>query len=75
MPTLTIRNVPAGVVARIKKSAAAREVSMEQEVRSLLDICYRDREALRRAVRASVARQHRPVTAAEVAAGKAFGRP
>jgi len=36
MPTLTIRNVPADVVARLKKTATSHNRSMEQEVRELL---------------------------------------
>ncbi len=36
MATLTIRNVPEDVVARLKKVAANKGYSMEQEVRELL---------------------------------------
>ena len=45
MATLTIRNVPEDVVARLKKAAARKDRSMEQEVRELLKIRYLSKEA------------------------------
>jgi hypothetical protein len=48
---------------------------MEEELRQTLQVIYRDRAALIRAVRASNARQKRPVTAAEIDAWKRIGRP
>ena len=40
MATLTIRNVPEEVVARLKKVAANKGHSMEQELRDLLKTKY-----------------------------------
>jgi plasmid stability protein len=37
MPTLTIRKVPGAVIERLKRAAARRGRSMEQEVRELLE--------------------------------------
>ena len=49
MPTLTIRNLPADLVDRIKARAEARGNSMESEVRELLRREYTERtEMLRR---------------------------
>jgi antitoxin FitA len=49
MATLTIRNVPDEVVARIKNAAAQKGHSMEQEVRELLEVRFQAKnEALRR---------------------------
>ena len=45
MPTLTIRNVPEDVVARLKKVAANNGRSMEQEIRELLKTRYPSKEA------------------------------
>ena len=43
MATLTIRNVPDEVVARLKKVAANKGHSMEQELRELLKTRYPSR--------------------------------
>ena len=43
MATLTIRNVPDEVVARLKKVAANKGHSMEQELRDLLKTRYPSR--------------------------------
>ena len=43
MATLTIRNVPEDVVARLKKVAANKGLSMEQELRELLKTRYPSR--------------------------------
>jgi antitoxin FitA len=49
MATLTIRNVPDDVVARIKNAATQKGHSMEQEVRELLEARFQAKnEALRR---------------------------
>lgn len=45
MATLTIRNVPDDVVTRLKKVAANKGHSMEQELRELLKTRYPSREA------------------------------
>lgn len=44
MATLTIRNVPADVVQRVKEKAARHGRSMEQELRLHLEQAYRRRE-------------------------------
>lgn len=46
MATVTIRNLPDEVVARIKRSAEGHGRSMEAEVRDLLNRRYRGREAI-----------------------------
>ncbi|MDD5306421.1 MAG: hypothetical protein PHU25_03790 [Deltaproteobacteria bacterium] len=46
MATLTIRNLPEDLVTRLKRTAARRERSMEQEVRELLFERYATRRAL-----------------------------
>lgn len=51
MPTLTIRNLPAVVVNRIKKSAKLKGVSMEQEVREILETRYGSRDAVLAGIR------------------------
>ena len=43
MATLTIRNLPDDVVERIKKTATIRGVSMEQEVRDVLETRFAPR--------------------------------
>jgi antitoxin FitA len=73
--TVIIRNLPEDLVGRIKATAAGGKRSMEEELRQTLQVIYRDRAALIRAVRASNARQKRPVTAAEIDAWKRIGRP
>ena len=45
MATLTIRNVPEDLVARLKRAAADNGRSMEQEVRELLKTRYLSKEA------------------------------
>ena len=51
MPTLTIRNLPADVVDRIKAAATRNRRSMEQEVRELLQHKYAERSVLTRRIR------------------------
>jgi plasmid stability protein len=46
MAAITIRNLPAAVVQRIKRSAKRNGVSMEQELRTLLESRYGSREVL-----------------------------
>ncbi len=43
MATLTIRNLPADVVARLKARAASRGHSMEEEARQVLQHQFRSR--------------------------------
>jgi hypothetical protein len=45
MATITIRNVPAQLVDRIKRLAEQKGVSMEQEIRDLLQSRYVQRDA------------------------------
>lgn len=44
MPSITIRNVPGEVIARLKQTAASHGRSMEEEVRRLLQHRFRSRE-------------------------------
>ena len=53
MPTLTIRNVPRMVIARLKNAAAQSGRSMEQELRELLERRYGRRVDVLKAIRAS----------------------
>ncbi len=46
MANVTIRNLPEAVVRRIKRAARVRGVSMEQELRDLLETRYGAREKL-----------------------------
>jgi antitoxin FitA len=43
MATITIRNVPDGLVERIKVLAGQKGISMEQEIRDLLHSRYEER--------------------------------
>lgn len=46
MGTLTIRNLPNELIGRIKQSAQHKGVSMEQEVRELLQSRYASRKSI-----------------------------
>lgn len=46
MATITIRNVPEELVNRIKRLAEQKGISMEQEVRDLLQSRYLQRQAV-----------------------------
>jgi len=48
MPTLTIRNLPSDVVARLKARAASRGRSMEEEARQVLQQHLRPRDQILR---------------------------
>jgi plasmid stability protein len=52
MPSLTIRAVPEAVVARVKAAAARHGVSMEQELRGMLERTYADKGETLRLLRA-----------------------
>ncbi|MFZ9890022.1 MAG: FitA-like ribbon-helix-helix domain-containing protein [Myxococcota bacterium] len=52
MATLTIRNLPDDTIDRLKEIAEARGVSMEQEVRDLLEQRYAPRTEVARRIRA-----------------------
>jgi plasmid stability protein len=66
MPTLTIRNVPPGVVKSLKTIARRSRRSMEQEVRELLESYVAERRSVLDQIEAGWARQSRRPTAAEV---------
>lgn len=51
MATITIRNVPDELVDRIKRLAEQKGISMEQEVRNLLQSRYVQRDAVLRRIR------------------------
>jgi plasmid stability protein len=66
MPTLTIRNVPPGVVKALKTIARRSRRSMEQEVRELLASYVAERRSVLDQIEAGWAKQSRRPTAAEV---------
>ncbi len=74
MPTLTIRNVPAGTVDTLKALARRRGRSMEQEVRDLLDAHTADRQSVLAQIEESWAAQTRRPTAEEVDGWMGIGR-
>ncbi|MGI9280857.1 MAG: FitA-like ribbon-helix-helix domain-containing protein [Endozoicomonas sp.] len=53
MATLTIRNLPADLIDRLKASAKASNRSMEQEVRELLETRYQQKSLVIRAIKDS----------------------
>lgn len=73
MATLTVRNVPSGVVDRLKEVAAQKGRSMEQEVRELLRERYVVREEALRRIEERWAALPK-ASAAEIAAWIAEGR-
>ena len=75
MPTLTIRNVPAGIVRSLKALAHRRRHSMEQEVRELLEAYVSERRSVLDQLEAAWGRQTRRPTAGEVDNWIAAGRP
>jgi predicted transcriptional regulator len=64
--TLTIRNVPLRVVRNLKSLAKARNRSMEQEVRDLLEEFVGDRSAVLRQIEESWREQARRPSATEI---------
>lgn len=66
MATLTIRNVPDGVVKSLKSLAQRNGRSMEQEVRELLEEHIGERISVLQQIEASWEKQTRRPTAAEV---------
>jgi len=74
MATITIRNLPDEVVARLKDKAACNGRSMEEEVRLLLRERYASRAEIIKRVRARWDRIG-PVTPEEVEGWIAEGRP
>ncbi len=51
MATITVRNVPDELVERIKRLAEQKGISMEQEVRDLLQSRYIQRDAVIKRIR------------------------
>ena len=74
MPTLTIRNVPAGTVERLKAIAKRRGRSMEQKVRELLDAYAAERQSELSQLEESWAAQTRRPTAEEIDRWMVIGR-
>jgi plasmid stability protein len=66
MPTLTIRNVPPGIVRSLKSLARRHGRSMEQEVREVIEEHVAEREAVLEQIEASWGGQPRRPTAVEV---------
>ena len=74
MPTLTIRNVPAGTVDTLKALARRRGRSMEQEVREMLDAYTAERQSVLSQIEESWAAQARRPTAEEIDGWMGIGR-
>ena len=74
MPTLTIRNVPAGTVDTLKALARRQGRSMEQEVRELLDAYTAERQSVLSQIEESWAAQTRRPTADEIDGWMGIGR-
>ena len=74
MPTLTIRNVPAGTVETLKALARRRGRSMEQEVREMLDAYTAERQSVLSQIEESWAAQARRPTAQEIDGWMGIGR-
>lgn len=73
MATLTIRNLPDDTIERLKEVAEARGVSMEQEVRDLLEQRYAPRAEVAGRIRARWERLPK-TAAADVKAWREQGR-
>ncbi len=74
MATLTIRNVPDELVDRIKRLAGQKGVSMEQEIRDLLQSRYEKRSVVLERIRQRW--ETLPLQSAEpIQDWKAQGRP
>lgn len=74
MATLTIRNVPTGVVSSLKTLAKKHHRSMEQEIRELLTQHAADRKSVLDQIEAAWSRQTRRPNAGEVSEWIAAGR-
>lgn len=74
MATITVRNVPDELVERIKRLAEQKGISMEQEVRDLLQSRYIQRDAVIKRIRQRS--ETLPVqTASQLQDWKEQGRP
>lgn len=51
MPSITIRNLPINLIRRIKQTASQHALSMEQEVRTLLQVRYIQKQDLLERIR------------------------
>jgi plasmid stability protein len=74
MATLTIRNVPPGVVQSLKAIARRSRRSMEQEVRELLEDFVAERRSVLEQIEAGWAAQSRRPTPDEVDSWIGTGR-
>jgi len=74
MPTLTIRNVPPRIVKSLKVRAQARNRSMEQEVRELLEEQFPERSQVFAQIEAGWAKQARRPSAKEIQSWIKAGR-
>ena len=75
MATLTIRNVPPGVVRVLKKLAKRNHRSMEQEVREIVELHVGDRMSAIEQIERAWASQSRAPRKAEVDSWIGVGRP
>ena len=75
MPTLTIRNVPAGTVESLKALARRNGRSLDPEVRDLLDGYTAERQSVLGQLEKRWAHQTRRPTAEEIDRWMAIGRP
>ena len=73
MATVTIRNLPDGVVQRIKQRASAKGHSMEQEIKELLENRYAEKAAVLEEIRQSW-KTLPETTSGEIDAWRAEGR-
>lgn len=74
MATITIRNVPDELVDRIKQLADRKGISMEQEVRNLLQSRYAQRDAVLKQIRQRWETLP-PLSAEQMQGWKEQGRP
>jgi plasmid stability protein len=74
MATITIRHVPDEVVERLKAVAKGKGISMEQEVRELLETRYAAKAEIIERIRQRW-EELPPTSAAEVNAWRDVGRP
>jgi plasmid stability protein len=75
MATVTVRNLPDETVQSLKKLARARNRSMEQELRELIEGAVGDRLSVLRQIQESWKRQTRRPSAEEIQHWTEIGRP
>ena len=66
MATITVRNIPDGLIEMIKNRARRNRRSMEQEVRSILSGVVHDRERAMKRIESLWRRQKRPIPREEI---------